>query len=188
MFIRFILLDLISVTKLLGLLYDIFPLSNLRLDENILNVQYRYDDPHARKLKYILNFVLTEEQRVMFINQLFLDLVASETDFCRKTYMSCSDVIELQKEGCLELSAASHRPLGMLELDEAKIDIVRSIKFLKELTGETVTSLSFPYGGPTAIPNLADSFYEGLDLKFALTMQRGAKHSPNSFTVQSKEI
>ena len=94
--------------------------------------------------------------------------------------------MKLHNAGALGTHSASHRALGALEVSDAKDDIIRSVNFLQRVTGEQVPSISYPYGGPTAVPNLDKAFYDSLGLKFGLTMFRGVNSLPvdDSFLIK----
>jgi len=176
----------LSDTEVISLISDDVDLSSYEFDEYILEKQYRYDDSGAKKLKYLLNFILDRQKKEELIDKIFSDLVTSESDFCKDLYMDQGDILKLHKAGALGTHSASHRALGTLELTDAKDDITRSVDFLRRVTGENVPSISYPYGGPTAVPTIDKTFYENLGLKFGLTMFRGVNSLPleDSFLIK----
>ncbi len=168
-FIRSVLDD----ESLLNELLKKFNIDIQNIDEKILQNQYRYDEPDARLLKYILNFILKPDQKKQFIDRQFFDLVGSEDDFSRELYMSKSDVKSISDVGGLGTHCASHAPLGQMSEVCSIADIDRSIVAIEEMTGRKPVSISYPYGGVTAVPNLSDNFYLSRGLYFGLTMTRG---------------
>lgn len=168
----------ISDSEVISLISDDVDLSACKLDESILARQYRYDTPEARKLKYLLNFILDRKTKEELIDKIFTGLVSTESEFCCSLYMDQNDILKLHNAGALGTHSASHRPLGTLSSSDAKDDIIRSVAFLERVTGDLVPSISYPYGGPTAVPNLDRVFYNSLGLKFGLTMLRGVNTLP----------
>lgn len=163
----------LSDVELLKNIEDNFDLSSVRLNSKTLAEQYRYDSADARRIKYLLNFILKKEEKELFVEKVFSELVCSEKRFSKNLYMSLDDLIKLEKAGCLGTHSASHRPLGRLSDLEARADIEKSIDYLKRVVGSAPISISFPYGGTTALPNLPASYFESLGLQFGLTMLRG---------------
>jgi len=170
--------SLLSDVEVINLISEDVDLSRYDLDESILAKQYRYDNPEARKLKYLLNFILDRQKKEELIDEIFAGLVTSESDFCNSLYMDHGDILKLHNAGALGTHSASHRALGTLELSDAKDDITRSVDFLRRVTGDNVPSISYPYGGPTAVPKIDKGFYESLGIKFGLTMFRGVNTLP----------
>ena len=168
----------LSDSEVINLISDNFDISSYKFDESVLEKQYRYDNSEARKLKYLLNFILDSQKKQELVNKIFSSLVTSELDFCNVLYMDQSDILRLHNAGALGTHSASHRALGMLELSDAKDDITRAVDFLRRVTGGNVPSISYPYGGPTAVPSIDKAFYEKLGLKFGLTMYRGVNQLP----------
>lgn len=168
----------LSDSEVINLISDNIDLSSFKFDESVLKKQYRYDNSEARKLKYLLNFILDGQKKRELVDKVFSSLVTSELDFCNDLYMDQSDILRLHNAGALGTHSASHRALGTLELADAKDDITRSVDFLKRVTGGNVPSISYPYGGATAVPSIDKAFYENLGLKFGLTMYRGVNQLP----------
>ncbi len=163
-------------------------IKEIKFDRNILDKQYRYDSNEAKELKYLLNFIISDNEKKKFIDSIFKNLISQESKFCEDTYMNENDIINLHKYGCLGTHGASHRALGILSENEAKDDIIRSVDFLEKIIGSKVPSLSYPYGGPTAVPDLPNDFFCRLGLEFALTMERGINKFPIESIYQLKRF
>ncbi|MDA9032439.1 polysaccharide deacetylase family protein [Amylibacter sp.] len=170
--------SIISDAEFLGMIDDEVNLNAYSFDESVLNKQYRYDNVYARRLKYLLNFILPENIKKKIVNKVFSRLVASEENFCTQFYMNEADLCKLANEGALGTHSASHRALGTLNIEDAKSDIKHSVDYLKGVTGQNIISISYPYGGPTAVPNIETSFYKDMGLDFGLTMFRGMNIIP----------
>lgn len=164
---------------LYGLLDEKYNISNVTFDIAALANQYRYDNDTARKVKYFLNFVLTEEQKEEATNFFFSRLVNNETDFANQLYMNEADLKTLANAGVLGSHGCAHIPLATKPFEVAKADIQQSLNYLETITGKPVLSFSYPYGGKDAVnTNLAPAF-ENTNIKFALTMWRGVNTIEN---------
>jgi peptidoglycan/xylan/chitin deacetylase (PgdA/CDA1 family) len=160
---------------ILELLYKSFSdIADVKLDEVILNRQYRYDSPQSAKLKYLLNFTLAkrEARRDEFINTLLGDLIDYNV-FFKQTYMSCDGIRELGELDYLGTHGHYHLPLAQLQYKSAYADIETSINILKEITGREICAISYPYGGPTAASKEVENICCNLGLKIGFSMQRG---------------
>jgi len=150
-----------------------FNISSYNFDESFLKNQYRYDTLLSSEVKYYLNFVLNTEQKDKIVNILFSELVTNESDFAKKLYMNEDNLKKLAKFSMLGTHAESHRPLSTLHENEIRSDIEESVKYLESVVGKTINSISYPYGGKSAVcQNVAD-IAEECGLKFGLTMWRG---------------
>ncbi len=164
---------------LFGLLDEKYNVSNVKFDMAALANQYRYDDDTARKVKYFLNFVLTEEQKEEATNFFFSRLVSSEADFANQLYMNEADLKTLADAGVLGSHGCAHIPLATKPFEVAKTDIQQSINYLESVIGKPIVSFSYPYGGKDAVNTQLASAFEGTNVKFALTMWRGVNTAEN---------
>lgn len=158
---------------LFGLLDEKYNIAGVDFDMAALVNQYRYDDDTARKVKYFLNFVLTEEQKEEATNFFFSRLVSNETEFANQLYMNETDLKTLANAGVLGSHGCAHIPLATKPFDVAKTDIQQSINYLENVTGKPVLSFSYPYGGKDAVNTSLAPAFGGTNIKFALTMWRG---------------
>lgn len=150
-----------------------FQLSSLHFDEAALANQYRYDEPLSRKVKYFLNFVLTNEQKQQAIDLFFNALVSDEAAFARNLYMSEDDVRFLANEDALGSHGHKHLPLATLSTQQAQDDIQTSLHYFEQLTGKPIPSFSYPYGGKEAVNEQLPTMFENTSVQFAFTMWRG---------------
>jgi peptidoglycan/xylan/chitin deacetylase (PgdA/CDA1 family) len=164
---------------LFGLLDEKYNIARVAFDMEALANQYRYDNETARKVKYFLNFVLTEDQKEEATNFFFSRLVSDETTFANQLYMNESDLKTLANAGVLGSHGCAHIPLATKPFEVAKADVQQSLNYLETITGTPVLSFSYPYGGKDAVnTNLAPAF-ENTNIKFALTMWRGVNTIEN---------
>lgn len=150
-----------------------FQLSKHAFDDAALANQYRYDEPLSRKVKYFLNFVLTNEQKQQAIDLLFDALVSDEATFARNLYMSEADIRYLSDENALGSHGHRHLPLATLTAQEAREDIQTSLHYFEQLIGKPIPSFSYPYGGKDAVNEQLPTLFENTSVQFAFTMWRG---------------
>jgi peptidoglycan/xylan/chitin deacetylase (PgdA/CDA1 family) len=132
---------------------------------------YRYDTLETKHLKYLLNFALDFNTKNKLIGGLF-NRISDEKDFSKGLYMDINDIKKLDKIGCLGTHGDMHLPLATLSKEDIKKDIFNSISFLKnECSVEAVKSISYPYGGPSAVSKKVLDISSIFD--FGLTMLRG---------------
>lgn len=157
-------------------------ISNYTFNLDSLRAQYRYDNDLASKVKFYMNFVMTKDQKNLFISELFLEMVGNESDFSKKLYMSVNDIKKLSAHGCLGSHGASHSPLAQLEFESAKQDIEGSVSYLRTDIGvEGPLSISYPYGGPDAVSEKVADLCSDYGLSYGLTMFRGI-NEPSDFS------
>lgn len=144
-------------------------------DKKTLKTQYRYDNLDAAKLKYFLNFVLAQEQKDEFVGKLFQEKVSSEKDFIGNFYFSREDIKSLGKTNQIGSHGKSHNPLGVMSDTCLREEIAESVDILSKICGNKINSISYPFGGPTAIP-ANDIHLKNSELRFGLTMKRGLNH------------
>jgi hypothetical protein len=149
------------------------------INEKTITSQYRYDSPESAKLKYLVNFLLSNQEKIDFINSLFCELDITEEEYHKELYMNQSEIKELSKLGLIGSHGNSHVPLGTLTKFDSDNDISKSIEILKDITGlNEIPSFSYPYGGVSAIPKDLSIFSE-LNVHFAFTMQRSINTTEN---------
>lgn len=161
---------------LLADLEGLFPLALSQLDAAAAVRQYRYDDDSARRVKFLLNFVLEPDERRDWVDQVFAAAVGAEADVAGALYMDRDDIRFLAKSNMLGTHAHSHLPLTQLDGDEMARDIALSMEILADLGGQPVRGISFPYGGPDAVSDSVIRACAGLGLAYGFTMQRGCNH------------
>jgi len=150
-------------------------------DEQLLENQYRYDDPLARRVKFYLNFVLPEKEKETLIQQLFATLVSNESAFARELYMDEEDLHQLARFGALGSHGSAHLPLATLPPEVAELDIMNSVKYLETVGGKPMVSFSYPFGGEAAVSRSLAPMLERAGIQFAFTMKRGW-NTPDQFS------
>lgn len=134
--------------------------------------QYRYDDPEAARLKYLLNFVLAPESRDLIVDRLFVDALGDPSDWTRRLYMSPGHWRELAAAGCLGTHGHSHVPMTSLCERDLRGEIRQSVVLLQRYTGTRPVAISYPYGGPTACSPSVAAAAAAVGLRIGFTMER----------------
>lgn len=147
-------------------------------DDSALATQYRYDEPASRRVKYFLNFVLEPSIKDHFISTLFAELFGDEKTAARALYMTREDWKLLAKKGYLGTHGHRHLPLATLNEAQIREDIQLSMQTIREVTGQNVRGISYPFGGKTAVSQDVFDTSESLGLTYGFTMQRGANQTP----------
>lgn len=147
--------------------------SKIGFTEDQMLGSYSYDTDLKKKIKLFLNFVMTKEQRVQFIDELFSQSVEGVNQFVRDFYMSKGDLKSLAAKGMLGTHTHSHYPLASLSNEKIDLEIRTSIEYLKELTGTKMEAISYPYGRHGAVDDNVALISEKLGLKAGFTMNRG---------------
>lgn len=160
-------------SKLYDELDKSFDISGFNFNFNLLNSQYKYDDILAKKVKYFLNFVLNSNEKKGFIDDLFAIYVNNQENFSKKLYMSIEDLQKLSTSGMLGTHCASHNPLAQMSDDLIKNDIQRSLDFFANIGINNIPSISYPYGGKTAVDERVAKISNDFGFDFGLTMFRG---------------
>ena len=150
-----------------------FGFSNHDFDEHLLEVQYRYDRPLSRRVKYFLNFSLSSEQRDAWISKQFESGFGNETAAAEALYMAEDDLRFLAQSGSLGSHGNSHRPLARLSSDELKDELHRSHEVLTTLTGVSPMGVSYPYGGKSAVSERVFNEAREAGYEYGFTMERG---------------
>lgn len=141
--------------------------------------QYRYDKIESQKLKYCLNFMISENQKVEIIKNYFERTFGSEESFCDSFYMNKEDIREISDSNMLGNHGYGHYPLATLSEMAYKMDINDSTSYFQAITQNKLSSFSYPYGSKSAVNSRVASHLKELNYDFGLTMNRGWNHDFN---------
>ncbi|PIP92417.1 MAG: hypothetical protein COW00_00820 [Bdellovibrio sp. CG12_big_fil_rev_8_21_14_0_65_39_13] len=140
--------------------------------ENLLG-QYPWDDLETAKMKYLVNFILNEDDRNKFIDHLFNLCGVIEKAFVDDFYMNRNQIRILAERGYLGAHGRTHCPLAALDLFDLQRELDMSIQTLEECASQKITSISYPYGGPTAVSPLLYREVKARNFCSGFTMERG---------------
>jgi len=149
-------------------------LKEFETDEGVLKEQYPYDSLLGAKLKYLFNFIIPEEKRKDVIDQIFNKIYSKgEKEYSKELYMDEGQIKELAKRNSLGTHSLNHKSLASLTRDELREDIQSAMSAIFELTGNKVETISYPYGGYSAVNEQTANICKELGLISGLTMYRG---------------
>lgn len=150
-----------------------FNFETYEFDDQLLAIQYRYDEPVSRKVKYFLNFVLDASARLEWTSQRFVEIFGSEQAASEALYMSAEDLRVLAGRHLLGTHAHTHRPLATLSATHARQEIEQSLDVLENLSGRRPVGISYPFGGQSAVSASVFQTAQALGLQYGFTMERG---------------
>jgi len=165
-----------------------FNLQAYEFDDQLLAVQYRYDEPISRKVKYFLNFVLEPAARVDWTRQRFVDMFGSEQAASVALYMNADDLRVLANRHLLGTHSHTHTPLATLSATHAQQEIAQSLDVLEHLSGRRPNGISYPFGGQSAVSESVFATAQALGLQYGFTMERGINAGGDKSPMALKRI
>jgi peptidoglycan/xylan/chitin deacetylase (PgdA/CDA1 family) len=124
----------------------------LNVKEEIIKEHYQYDSFATAKFKYLLSYILPDNIKLEFIDDIFNTIVDSERDFVKYWYMSADQIKEIHESfGSIGSHAWSHKPLSKLSFDEARMEIFKSKEYLECILNDKVYAISYPLGNKEAV-------------------------------------
>jgi Polysaccharide deacetylase len=139
--------------------------------------QYKYDNDHARRVKFFVNFMIDPDARREWSDRLFCELFGDEAAAAEQLYMSADDVRELARLGMLGTHGHGHIPLAELDAVAMKSDIQCSLDILAQCGAKDVRGISYPYGGPSAVSAVVARTAAECGLAYGFTMARGVNNT-----------
>lgn len=158
-----------------------FDFSHHSFDDELLAIQYRYDNQLARRIKYFLNFVVDEQAKLQWISEYFASLFGDERAVAEKLYMDKSEVEYLSKKCLLGSHAHSHLPLATLPDKDIMKELQAACNILKEIAGTKTVGVSYPFGGKSAVSEIVFSCASLVGHEYGWTMERGINYSADSY-------
>lgn len=165
-----------------------FNFDKYEFDEQLLAIQYRYDEPISRKVKYFLNFVLDFSARTEWTSLRFVDLFGSERAASEALYMNAEDLRVLASRHLLGTHAHTHIPLAALPLLQLRQEIETSLDVLENLSGQRPLGISYPFGGKSAVDETVFATAQTLGLQYGFTMERGVNSAGDASPMALKRI
>ncbi|MDB4856697.1 polysaccharide deacetylase family protein [Gammaproteobacteria bacterium] len=169
-------MEQMSFDRLYDNVLQIFPESIFKLNDlsfqNKASRKYIYDTSNWAKLKLYVNFSLSREDKNLLVDRLFDLLVSDETSFVKKLYMNNKEITKIAQEGMLGSHCISHEPLGNMSNLDIKTELNDSKNYLSKVTGQEISSVSYPYGDTKAVTqsviDISRKYYD-----IGITTQRG---------------
>jgi peptidoglycan/xylan/chitin deacetylase (PgdA/CDA1 family) len=178
----------LSDSELAAELQHRFNFQDYEFDNELLAIQYRYDELISRKVKYYLNFVLDPTERIEWISHRFIKMFGSERSASDALYMNAEDFHTLGKQHLLGTHAHAHRPLAVLSEGQMKQEIAQSLDILENLSSKRPIGISYPFGGKSAVSTTVFMAAEELGLRYGFTMERGINVESDNSSMALKRI
>ena len=150
-----------------------YKISEYDFDTQLLQSQYQYDNLLSQKIKYFINFILNSDEKKELIDAIFKTMVRDERSFSKTFYMCASDIRQISLDGMIGTHTASHEPLATLSSVQIYENIQKSLRYLSDIDVSNVRSISYPYGGPSAVSNEVIRQASNFGFGFGLSMSRG---------------
>lgn len=155
-----------------------FSFDKKEFDDDLLAIQYRYDDELGRRVKYFLNFVLEENERLAWTTEYFARLFGDERVVAASLYMSSDDLHRLSVKRALGSHAHSHLPLATLGVDRMGHELAYSRLLIEEMTTSLPAGVSYPFGGKSAVEHEVFDSASSCGYAYGFTMERGINDLP----------
>ena len=131
---------------------------------------YRYDEPDAARLKYLLNMTLPLEEREQLVGEAFAEVFPDEAAFVAELYMSPEQVGALASS--VGAHSYAHEPLARLDDEALDADLEATAKALEEVTGERPRALSYPHGTASTVDLRVARHAAAAGFRVGFTMER----------------
>lgn len=155
-----------------------FAFGKKEFDDDLLAIQYRYDDELGRRVKYFLNFMLEEEARLVWTTEYFASLFGDEREVAAALYMSSDDLRRLSAKRLIGSHAHSHLPLATLGADQMLHELAHSRRLIEEMTNSFPAGVSYPFGGKSAVGPDVFNHASSCGYAYGFTMERGINDLP----------
>jgi len=163
----------------IGYLNELLPAKwrNLKLSEDECQraaAMHIHDEPYIQQIKFALNFLIPYSVVDKVMSQMLNKHGLDEKQFCKDTFMSAEQIIEMRKLGhVVGLHGHTHTPLSLFSGERALDDVKRNMEGLNGIIGEVPKWLSYPYGRPDALPTDTRSFCNDLHIDIAFSLVSG---------------
>lgn len=133
---------------------------------------YLYDTPDVARIKYLLNLVLSAEERDRLVAACFTETFGDEAEVSAELYMDRAQIGALAESGSIGSHGHGHQATGLLPPSAMEGDVRSSFACLAQWTGQRPYAFSFPYGSREACSPAAAAAVAREGGVFALTMER----------------
>jgi peptidoglycan/xylan/chitin deacetylase (PgdA/CDA1 family) len=143
--------------------------------EDAAREHYRYDTPEAARVKYLLNMVLSADERDRVVGAAFAELFPDEAAFAAGLYMSREQIRALASS--VGAHSYAHEPLALLPPGELDGDLDGCTRLLEEITGVRPRAFSYPHGTPSTVDVDTARRLAAAGYRVAFTMERALNRS-----------
>jgi peptidoglycan/xylan/chitin deacetylase (PgdA/CDA1 family) len=136
-------------------------LSLQAVDQDAADQQYLYDDPETRRLKFLLNHMISFDEHEKLIQAVFAR-EWDEAGFCEEMYMNPDQIRDLGERHTVGSHSYTHSPLAQFEYKRLVENFTHAKSALSTILKKEVFLVSYPYGGPSAVsPAVSEAAAEG---------------------------
>jgi peptidoglycan/xylan/chitin deacetylase (PgdA/CDA1 family) len=175
-----LLRSVVSPMELLALLRRAAQGSGIECDRSVpldnARRLYPYDDDEAASLKYLLNAVLTPQERDALVEACFAEVFPGKERSMRQELYMCSDQIR-SLDGSIGSHTHAHLALGLIDEGAAKREIELSLSHLTEWLGNRPFAVSYPYGSREICTTRVGEMTRAAGVDYAFTMERAANRT-----------
>ena len=150
-----------------------FVFSKQEFNDELLTIQYRYDNELGRRIKYFINFMLQEDVRAEWLSEYFVTLFGDEKAVANSLYMSNEDLLKLSNQRLLGSHAHQHLPLATIDLEQMRHELGYSRHLIQKITTISPVGISYPYGGKSAVGHQVFDSAISCGYTYGFTMERG---------------
>jgi peptidoglycan/xylan/chitin deacetylase (PgdA/CDA1 family) len=154
-----------------------FAFSKKEFDDDLLATQYRYDDMLGRRVKYFINHMIKDNERLPWISDYFTALFGPEKDVAQSLYMTSDDLRNLSTKRLLGSHAHSHLPLAILGVERLLYELAHSRIAIRDITTTLPAGVSYPFGGKSAVGHEVFQCAFSCGYVYGFTMDRGVNYS-----------
>ncbi len=153
-----------------------FAFSKKEFDDDLLAIQYRYDDMLGRRVKYFINHMIKDDERLAWIADYFVALFGSEKDVAKLLYMTSDDLRNLSIKRLLGSHAHSHLSLAILGNERLLYELEQSRIAIRDITTILPAGISYPFGGKSAVGHEVFQCASSCGYVYGFTMDRGINY------------
>lgn len=133
--------------------------------------RYFWDDIETRNTKYLLNVLLSDEERALVVDALRERLGLDGEEYFENLYMTREQVKELSEHFSVGTHGYSHNALARLSKRKIEKDIRQSLSVLSEF-GCAPEIISYPYGYEGAVSPIVFQVAKACGLRAGFTTER----------------
>jgi peptidoglycan/xylan/chitin deacetylase (PgdA/CDA1 family) len=134
--------------------------------------KFFWDDLETRKLKYLFNVLLNDEEQGRLVDQLLVRHVEQDRGYFERLYLTSAQVVELDRRHALGAHGYSHAALARMTASAIESDILRNLSVLEKLAGRRPVTISYPHGFAETVSPMVFDVAERCGLRFGFTLER----------------
>ena len=128
------------------------------------------DDPNTKEFKRLINYYGDRDLRDILLDKI-LEIAQLDIHFS-DVYLSMSEILEISSMG-FEIGShgSSHIPFSRLSAEDQCVELSVSREYLQGITGKSVNSFCYPYGGKSSYNKSTLTFLRDLGYTNAISVE-----------------